>query len=146
MKTSSTDFAYLVSKFLTEYLPNHRNYSKNTILSYRDSLKLFVVFLRDDKSINVNYFRMKDFDRKLILEFIDWLRTSKSSSSTINQRLAAIKSFTNFAQYESIEYLSNLQEINSIKSLKTQVKEIDYQHTTSVCFDLFPSVHKHSIL
>ena len=48
--------------------------------------------------------------------------------------------------YESIEYLSNLQEINSIKSLKTQVKEIDYQHTTSVCFDLFPSVHKHSIL
>lgn len=126
MKTSSTDFAYLVSKFLTEYLPNHRNYSKNTILSYRDSLKLFVVFLRDDKSININYFRMKDLDRKLILEFIDWLRTSKSSSSTINQRLAAIKSFTNFAQYESIEYLSNLQEINSIKSLKTQVKEIDY--------------------
>lgn len=126
MTTSPTDFANLVSKFLTEYLPNHRNYSKNTILSYRDSLKLFIIFLRDEKSININRFKMKDFDRKVILEFIDWLRFNKSSSSTINQRLAAIKSFTNFAQYESVEYLSNLQEVNTIKSLKTQSKEIDY--------------------
>ena len=36
MNTNSTDFACLVTGFLTDYLPHHRCYSKNTILSYRD--------------------------------------------------------------------------------------------------------------
>ena len=126
MKTSSTDFAVLVSKFLTEFLPKHRNYSKNTVLSYRDTLKLFIMFLRDEKSININYFKMKDLNRELVLEFIDWLQSNKSSPSTINQRIAAIKSFANFAQYECVEYMKNLQEIHSIKALKTHSKDIDY--------------------
>ena len=42
MNTNTTDFARLVSEFLTDYLPLQRNYSKNTILSYRDALKLLV--------------------------------------------------------------------------------------------------------
>ena len=44
---TATDFAVLITKFLTEYLPLHRNCSKNTISSYKDSLKLFILFLRD---------------------------------------------------------------------------------------------------
>ena len=35
MSVSTTDFACLVSEFLTEYLPLQRNYSKNTVLRYK---------------------------------------------------------------------------------------------------------------
>ena len=42
---TATDFAVLITKFLTEYLPLHRNCSKNTISSYKDSLKLFIFSL-----------------------------------------------------------------------------------------------------
>ena len=95
---TATDFAVLITKFLTEYLPLHRNCSKNTINSYKDSLKLFILFLRDDKSMNINKFKMHQINRELVLEFIEWLKNRGNTPVTINQRLAGIKSFINFAQ------------------------------------------------
>ena len=121
-----TDFAVLITKFLTEYLPLHRNCSKNTISSYKDSLKLFILFLRDDKSMNINNFKMHQINRELILEFIEWLKNRGNTPVTINQRLAGIKSFINFAQYESVENLAYLQPVLSVKSLKTTTRQVDY--------------------
>ena len=123
---TATDFAVLITKFLTEYLPLHRNCSKNTISSYKDSLKLFIFFLRDDKSMNINKFKMHQINRELILEFIEWLENRGNSPVTINHRLAGIKSFINFAQYESVENLAYLQPVLSVKSLKTITRQVDY--------------------
>ena len=123
---TATDFAVLVTKFLTEYLPLHRSCSKNTISSYKDSLKLFILFLRDHKSMNINKFMMRQIDRELILEFIEWLKNRGNSPVTINHRLAGIKSFLNFAQYESVENLAYLQPVLSVKSLKTITRQVDY--------------------
>ena len=123
---TATDFAVLITKFLTEYLTLHRNYSKNTISSYKDSLKLFILFLRDDKSMNINNFKMHQINRELILEFIEWLKNRGNTPVTINQRLAGIKSFINFAQYESVENLAYLQPVLSVKSLKTTTRQVDY--------------------
>lgn len=123
---TATDFAVLVTKFLTEYLPLHRSCSKNTISSYKDSLKLFILFLRDDKSMNINKFKMHQINRELILEFIEWLENRGNSPVTINHRLAGIKSFINFAQYESVENLAYLQPVLSVKSLKTTTRQVDY--------------------
>jgi integrase/recombinase XerD len=123
---TATDFAVLITKFLTEYLPLHRNCSKNTISSYKDSLKLFILFLRDGKSMNINKFKMHQINRELILEFIEWLENRGNSPVTINHRLAGIKSFINFAQYESVENLAYLQPVLSVKSLKTTTRQVDY--------------------
>lgn len=123
---TATDFAVLITKFLTEYLPLHRNCSKNTISSYKDSLKLFILFLRDGKSMNINKFKMHQINRELIIEFIEWLENRGNSPVTINHRLAGIKSFINFAQYESVENLAYLQPVLSVKSLKTTTRQVDY--------------------
>lgn len=123
---TATDFAVLITKFLTEYLPLHRSCSKNTISSYKDSLKLFILFLRDHKSMNINKFKMRQINRELILEFIEWLKNRGNSPVTINHRLAGIKSFINFAQYESVENLAYLQPVLSVKSLKTTTRQVDY--------------------
>lgn len=124
MRTSTTDFACLVSEFLTEYLPLQRNYSKNTVLSYRDALKLLVVFITDTKGIRLTDFTMKHFDRQLIVEFLEWLRNRGVSVSTANQRLAAIKAFAEYAGCQRIEYMAPLQMVQNIKSKKTSSREI----------------------
>ncbi|MGN1277626.1 MAG: site-specific integrase, partial [Floccifex sp.] len=103
MKKSSTDFSRYISSFLTEFLPHHRNYSKNTILSYKDTLKLFVRFLINERKININQFTMKDFTKELIIDFLEYLRIIGCSSSTPKQRLAVLKSFANYCQIDSIE-------------------------------------------
>ena len=74
MNRNSTDFACLVTGFLTDYLPLQRCYSFNTLLSYRDTLKLFLRFLGEAKGISPVSFYVKDFKRELVIEFLEWYR------------------------------------------------------------------------
>ena len=126
MKKNSTDFAELVTSFLTDYLPFQRNYSRNTILSYRDALKLLLKFVTEEKDISLKKFRMNDLTRELVIEFLEWYRITGASSSAANQRLAALKAFAEYAQLECIEFISPLMSIGSIKSKKTSAREISY--------------------
>lgn len=126
MNTNSTDFACLVTGFLTDYLPLQRCYSRNTILSYRDTLKLFLRFLSEAKGISPKSFYVKDFKRELIIEFLEWYRQKGASISTTNQRLAAIKAFADYAQFESIEYIAPLQDVSGIKAKKASSKEVSF--------------------
>lgn len=126
MSTSSTDFASLITDFLTDYLPLQRCYSKNTILSYRDTFKLFLRFISEEKGISLKEFRVKDFTRSIVIEFLDSYRKNGASSSAANQRLAAIKAFASFAQIECVEYLSPLMDVSGIKSRKAPAKEVSY--------------------
>lgn len=126
MNVNSTDFACLVTGFLTDYLPHHRCYSKNTILSYRDTLKLFLRFLNEEKSISPDSFYVKDFTRELVIEFLEWYRNHGAGISAANQRLAAIKAFSDYAQLESIEYIAPLQNVSGIKAKKAVPKEVAF--------------------
>lgn len=126
MNMNSTDFAKLVSSFLTDYLPLQRNYSKNTILSYRDTLKLLLRYIVDVKGVRIQSFCLKDFNRELVIEFLEWYRKQGVGSSTANQRLAALKAFAEYAQLESIELISPLLEISRIKSKKATSREISF--------------------
>jgi site-specific recombinase XerD len=130
--TNSTDFANLITGFLTDYLPLQRCYAKNTFLSYRDTLKLFLKFLYDVKGVSPNAFYVKDFKRELIIEFLEWYRQNGASISTANQRLAAIKSFSEYAQFENIESIALLQNISGIKAKKAPPKEVSFMSTTQI--------------
>jgi len=44
-----------------------RCYSKNTLLSYRDSLKLFLRFISEEKGVKLKTFKVKNFNRGIII-------------------------------------------------------------------------------
>lgn len=122
--TNSTDFAMLVTDFLIDYLPLQRCCSKNTILSYKDALKLFVLFLTEYKGRVLINFTMSEFNREIVIEYLEWCRNRGACRSTANQRLAALKTFADYAQVKCIEYISPLQNIIGIKSKKSPLKEV----------------------
>ena len=126
MRRNITDFALLVTGFLSDYLPFQRNYSKNTVLSYRDTFKLFVRFLTEFKSIQLSKFSMAQLDRSTVVEFLEWLRSNGCGVSTANHRLAALKSVASYAAIECVEFLAPLQNIQSIKSAKSVLEDIVY--------------------
>ena len=126
MTANTTDFAKTVTGFLTDYLPLQRGYSRNTILSYRDALKLFILFLTESKGIKLSRFTMAGLNRTLVVEFLEWCRNRGCSVSTTNQRLAALKSFAIYAQIERIDYIAPLQDIQSVRAHKATEKEISY--------------------
>lgn len=92
------DFFETIRKFLIEYLPNQRCLSENTIRSYRQSLNLFVKFLREVKGYTVAKIQFSVISREMLLEFLDWIETErKCSASTRNQRLMVLRAFFDYA-------------------------------------------------
>ena len=57
---SETDFALHLTCFLSRYLPGQRNLSTNTIASYRDAFKLFLVFCETDRKMKADKIRISD--------------------------------------------------------------------------------------
>lgn len=122
-----TDFAVLLSEFLTEYLPIQKGSSIKTIASYRDTFKLLLKYLRDAKGLPPEKVKLAAIDAAMIKDFLKWIESERGCGiSTRNQRLAAIRSFFRFAQFEFPDKLDNFQKILSLPSKKTISTVIPY--------------------
>lgn len=127
------DFSFYITKFFSDYLPNHKNASKNTIALYRDCFVLFLQFCSKEKNINVDTISFKDISRNLILEFLSWLENErKSSIQTRNQRLAAWKSFCKYVQFEEPQYFELCNNIRDIETKKYTKKSLEYLSVAAI--------------
>lgn len=118
-KTSPDEFAKHISRFLGVFLPNDRNVSPNTIASYRDTFVSFLTFLKENKNIKAEKITLDDLNRDNVIDYLRWLvDIQKSSISTRNSRLAAIRSFVSYLQYECVDHLDDWQRILAIKNMK----------------------------
>lgn len=123
----SLDFALLLSKYLTQYLPAQRNLSSNTICSYRDTFKLLLIFCRDIQGFNIAKLPMTQLDRKCIEDFILWLRNiRKSSPSTCNQRLCAIHAFFDYVMVEEPQFMEQCIQIHNIPKMVSSAHPAKY--------------------
>ena len=121
---NNRDFAKHLEKFLASYLPDARNISHNTISSYCDTFRLFLGYCRDMKSIAIERLQIAEITPDLIKDFLLWLETErKCSTSTRNQRLAALHSFAKYLQTESPQDIFTCQMILSIP-YKKKVKSL----------------------
>lgn len=121
------DFQFYLTDFFSNFLPNHKNVSKNTIALYRDCFVLFLQFCSNEKNINIDKITFNDISRDLILEFLSWLEnTRKNSIQTRNQRLAALKSFCKFVQFEAPEFFKLCSNIRNIEPKKCKKNSLNY--------------------
>lgn len=131
MKT--TDFAQYLTDYLSIYLPGQRNLSPHTIVSYRDTFKLLLMFCQHEKGISPERLTMARIDNDLIEAFMTWLETTrKCSISTRNQRLAAIHAFFRYVQAETPERLLMHQRILAIPLKRTGRPAISYLTTEAL--------------
>jgi len=115
----ATDFAAFLRRFLTGHLAGLRGCSPNTIASYRDTFKLLISWLRDERSIPPGKLTLDCLDAAAITGFLNWLEAERRNSiSTRNQRLAAISSFCAWMQTEDPARMACWQDILAIPAKK----------------------------
>ena len=86
--------AMLLESFFHSRLTKQKNVSLSTVASYRDALRMLILFAAERTGRKPCSLAIKDIDRDLILAFLDELeRKRKNSISTRNARLTAIRSF-----------------------------------------------------
>ena len=124
----TTDFARSLSSFLGSYLPGVRNVSVNTIHSYRDMFRLFLLFCLRELNTPPEKVTSNLLSDKTILLFLDWLEQERANSAaTRNQRLAAIHAFFRYLQFQEPSLLLHCQKIIGIpfkKYPKPQVQHL----------------------
>ena len=107
----NTDFAIHLSRYFTQYLPNERGSSPQTIDSYRYAFILFLEYM-DSVGIPPEKMTVSDFTRDSVRGFLGWLEETRgNSSATRNYRLAAMKGFVHYLKYEFPDYLEEYQRI-----------------------------------
>ena len=85
--------------YLVTYLPTVKGLSDATIVSYKASFRILMEFLYSVKGIPADKVAFSLFDDKLIIDFLDWLESTRGCSIvTRNQRLSAIAAFAMYAQ------------------------------------------------
>lgn len=122
-----TDFARILTRYLSDFLPGQRNVSTNTIKSYRDTFKQLLLYLREEHGVRPEYITFNDVTTDKLKDFLTWLEKSRNVSiNTRNQRLAAIHSFYRYAQSEYPDILCESQKILGIPFKKRQQGIIDF--------------------
>ena len=130
-----TDFAKTLTRYLTDFLPGQRNVSPNTIKSYRDTFKQYLMFMQAEQQIRPERISLASLTVLSIKDFLHWLETSKNVGiSTRNQRLAAIHSFFRYAQTENPEILFESQKILGIPLKKQPRPTIPHLSMNQVAY------------
>lgn len=79
MKRNEMHFYQLLRDYLTDYLITKRNFSDKTVRTYRQSINLLRLYLRDEKNIN--------FDQIVFLVFLEAVFMIFSFGSKIIARI-----------------------------------------------------------
>lgn len=123
----TTDFAQCLATYLTVYLPGQLGLSENTIMSYRDTFKLVLLFAEQKRSFRPERITLADFNAEFITAFLFWLEQERGcSAATRNQRLSALRAFAQYARSQHPAYLLESQKIMDMRGKKSPTPTIAY--------------------
>jgi integrase/recombinase XerD len=115
--------ASLLESFFRHRLTKQRNASRSTIASYRDALRLLILFAAERTGRKPNSLAVEDIDGDMILAFLDELEQKrKNPIQTRNARLGAIRSFFHYAAANDPAALGVAQRVLTIPIKKSHTE------------------------
>ena len=115
--------------FLNLYLLRQEQRSKETIKAYRISLNEFFTYVTETAGKNVMKFCFSDCSYDFVLGYSQYLQEErKLCNSTVNQRLAALKSYMKYVADGDISLVQvyiGIQKVPNLKTIKLQRPIID---------------------
>ena len=123
--------SHILGKALRDFFDNYvrqlRGMSSHTVLSYRDSLKLLLIFVAGRKNMTVSELRIESIGVSEIIGFLDHLETvRKNGIGTRNIRLSAIHSFFRYVATLYPEHLDQAQRVLSVPFKRGSTRTIEY--------------------
>lgn len=119
--------ATYIRVFLQDYLTVQKGYSRHTVLSYRDTIKLLLRFAAEQKNVPVTNLTFGDLDTGVVTAFLGHLQKERSNSaSTRNIRLAGIHSLVAFVADREPMLFEQCQRILQVPFKRTASAPVEY--------------------
>ena len=102
MSNKRNEVVSLLKEYFTDYLPNIRGLSENSIVAYQYAFQLLFDYLRNVKGLIPEKVIFEFLSEDTIRDFLQYLEDERDCSiRTRNLRRAAILSFAKFASKKS---------------------------------------------
>lgn len=119
--------ATFIKRFFSHYLPIQKGLAANTLLAYRDVIKLLLCYATDTSKKNVEELCVDDIGESVVLDFLEYVENTRNCCArTRNARLAAVRALFGFIAREEPSLVLHSQTIRTIPLKRTQHKTIDY--------------------
>ena len=125
------NFWKLARNYLHDYMPVTRNLSDKSVEAYKQSLKSYLQFLEEYRSLVNEDVTFEAFSRDNVKDFVGWLKEHNYSPKSINLKLTAIRSFLKYCSEEDFELRGIYTEVCSIKKQKEEKRPIQYLQPTA---------------
>ncbi len=119
--------SHYIRLFLVQHLAHERGLAENTILAYRDTLKLLLNYCENHLKVKIDKLSCDWIDDEVVRQFLDFLEHTRGCApSTRNARLAALKTFFRYLGRMIPECLENSRRIDVVPQKKVPHKVVDY--------------------
>jgi site-specific recombinase XerD len=126
MKTTNS-LPNLIHLFFHDWMAGQRNASRHTILSYRDTWRLFLRFVAQRRQEDVARLSLEDLSDKEVLAFLDHVERDRGATiATRNCRLAALHSFFGFVADREPLAAGQCAAILRIPSKRSPKRSVSY--------------------
>ena len=117
-------FGSIVYSFFLDYLPQQKGLRPSSIRSYRDTMRLFLMFASAQTKRGVSQLRCEDLGFERVLGFLLELeQTRRNGISTRNQRLAALHTFYEYVGRRVPEMLHVCGQVAAIPLKRSALPE-----------------------
>jgi site-specific recombinase XerD len=128
-----TSFPTLLHAFFHEWLGRQRNLSRHTVLSYRDTWRLFLRFISERNRRPIVALSLAELDADAVLAFLQHIEDKrKASIGTRNCRLSALHAFFAFVAQREPTAIAQCAEIARIPTKKNNRPAMCYLEADEV--------------
>ena len=126
-RAQSVSLLTLIENFFVNYLQQTRGASAHTVRAYRDALKLFFVFLANQRKKRLTELNLDDVQSDAVLAFLNHIESNRGNSATTrNSRLAAVRSFVQHLLRHDVTRAGQYGRILAIRTKKATRRVIGY--------------------
>jgi site-specific recombinase XerD len=128
MTPTATDaLLTLVQSFFADHLRRVRGASEHTVRAYRDTLRMFFIFLADRADRSVADLRLDDVRADAVLAFLHHIESKRGNGAvTRNCRLAAIRSFAEHLLRHDVTRAEQYGRILAIPTKRAATRLVTY--------------------
>ena len=129
----SSSIAPHLQAFFADYLCQQKRLSPQTIVSCRDTFRLWLTFLRDQTGIEPSALRIADVDAPAVLSFLNYLEQERGNSvRSRNIRLSAIRSFFRLVALRDPDSIGIATRVLAVPTKREDKKLIAYLTRTEM--------------
>ncbi len=116
-----------ISNFLQDYLTLQKGFNRHTILSYRDTIKLFLNFVAAHEGKSISRLTLTDLTPTMVTYFLDHLEKERNNSiQTRNIRLACLHSFCRYLIYHEPLLFDQCQRTLAVPFKRMKSAPVEY--------------------